>query len=93
MTEERIITTQDERGNTHTTHTVTEGSDGGGAFKWVVLLLLVAVIAVGAYLLTQTNASEIARDEAITDAANQVGEAANQIGEAAEDAADAVTGE
>ena len=91
MTEERITETTDSQGNTHTTHIVHEGSSGGGAAKWVFLLILVVAIGVGASVMTQTNASEIAANEAITDAAQDVGDAAGQIGEAAEDAADALT--
>ena len=89
MTEERITKTQDEQGNTHTTHVVSDS--GGGSAKWVVLLLIVALVAVGAYFLTQTNASEIAANTAIEDAANQVGEAAGQVGDAAQDAAESVS--
>lgn len=92
MTEERITETTDSQGNTHTTHIVSEGSSGGGAAKWVFLIILVVAIAVGAYVMTQTNASEIQANEAITDAAQDVGTAAGQVGDAAEDAANAVTG-
>ena len=94
MTEERITTTEDERGNTHTTHVVSDDrtTNGGGAAKWVFLLILVVAIAIGAYLLAQGNASEMTKDAAITDAANEVGEAAGQVGDAAQDAANEVTG-
>lgn len=92
MTEERITETTDSQGNTHTTHIVHDGSSGGGAAKWVFLLILVVAIAVGAYVMTQTNASEIQANEAMTEAAQDVGTAAGQVGDAAEDAANAVTG-
>ena len=63
MTEERITETTDSQGNTHTTHIVHEGGSGGGAAKWVFLLILVVAVAVGAYVMTQTNASEIQANE------------------------------
>ena len=93
MTEERITQTTDPQGNTHTTHTIETGSSEGGAAKWAFLLILVIGLAGGAYLLTRTSDAEIARDNAITEAANEVGEAANQVGEAAQDAADSLDGE
>ena len=92
MTEERITTTQDDLGNTHTTHTVRDGeSSGGGAFKWILLLIIILAVAFGGYILMQGNSAEIAKDNAVTEAANNVGEAAQNVGEAAQDAADSVT--
>ena len=95
MSEERITETTDSNGNTHTTRVIHEtrgGSSGGGTIKWAFLLVLVAALGVGGYALTQTNASEIAMNDAIADVANDVGDAAGQIGDAAEDAADALNG-
>ncbi|MEE4200105.1 hypothetical protein [Erythrobacter sp.] len=93
MSDERITQHTDAQGNTHTTHTIEKGSSGGGTAKWAFLLILVVALGVGGYLLTQTNNAEIARDNAIADAANDVGEAAGQVGGAAENAADAVAPE
>lgn len=91
MTEERITETTDQHGNTHTTHTIETGSsESGGGFKWVFLLIVVVALAVGGYLLTQANNSEIAMNDAVADAAGDVGDAAGQVGDAAQDAADAV---
>ncbi len=93
MTNERITETTDSQGNTHTTRVISEGgSSSGGSAKWVFLIILVAAIGVGAYLFSQTGAAEIAKDNAIADAANEVGEAAGQVGEAAQDVADTVSG-
>lgn len=91
MVEERITEHTDASGNTHTTHTI-DTREGGGAGKWVLLLVIVVAIAVGAFLLMQGNAAEIAKDNAVAEAANDVGDAANQVGDAAQDAADAVSG-
>lgn len=95
MTEERITTTRVEAGNTHTTRVVTDGeaSSGGGGAKWVSLLILGLAIAAAVYVFSQTSAAEITKDNAITEAAGEVGEAAGQIGDAAEGVADEVTGE
>lgn len=91
MTEERITETTDASGNTHTTHVVSDRESGGSA-KWVFLLILVVAIGAAVYFFTQTNASEIAKDNAVAEAAGDVGEAAGQVGEAANDVADSVTG-
>ncbi|BDI60983.1 hypothetical protein [Qipengyuania nanhaisediminis] len=93
MTEERITEHTDARGNTHTVHTINSGGHESSAGKWLFLLVLVAALLAGGYFLTQSNASEIARDNAIADAANDVGDSANQVGDAAQDVADNVPGE
>ena len=91
MTEERITRTTDEEGNTHTTHTVVSDGDrrsGGGMST--ILLVLVAIVAIVAAVMIFSNMSnaEVAKDNAIGDAAGEVGEAAGQVGDAAQDAAD-----
>ena len=92
MTEERVTETTDSHGNTHTTRVISDGNSSGGGAKWVFLLILLIAVAAGVYIFTQTSASEIAKDNAVTEAAGQVGEAAGQVGEAAEDVANEVTG-
>lgn len=93
MTEERITRTEDELGNTHTTHVVHDDHRGGGAGKWVFLIILALAVVVAVVLLSRPDASEIAANNAVAEAAGEVGEAAGQIGSAAEEAADAVAGE
>ena len=95
MTEERITEHTDAQGNTHTTRVIKDGSSSGsgGGAKWVFLLILVAALAIGGYILAQGNAAEVAKDNAVADAANDVGEAAGNVGEAARDVADGVNGE
>ena len=89
MADDRITETRttDPQGNTHTTVTHdTRGGRGGGGGKIAVLLVLVLLVAVGVWFFTQQSGAEIAKDNAVADAANQVGEAANQVGDAAQDA-------
>lgn len=90
MTEERITETETPSGNTHTTHTVIhdDAPRSGGGSGWLIALVLIVVAIVGFYLFSQQSDSEIARDNAIAGAANDVGEAAQNVGEAAKDAAD-----
>lgn len=87
MTEERITETETPSGNVHTTHTVVtdDGARRGGS-GWLIALVLIVVAIVGLYLFTQQSDSEIARDNAIAEAAGQVGDAAQDVGEAAKDA-------
>ena len=84
MTEERITETRTPSGDTHTTHTVftdDRGRPGGGA-KWG-LLLLVALAAVAAFLIfSQMSGAEVAKDNAVADAANSVGAAAENVSDA-----------
>ena len=92
MAEERITETTDSVGNTHTTHTVItdHGEKRSGGFSWGLLILL-AVLAIGAVVIfSQMSNSEVAKDQAIANAADQVGEAASQVGAAAENAGEAV---
>ncbi len=94
MTEERITETTDAQGNMHTTHVIRDSdthTSGGGAAKWVFLIIIAAAVAIGAYVLTQGSSAEIAKDNAVAGAADDVGQAANQVGEAVQDVADDVT--
>ena len=93
MTEERITEHTDEAGHTHTTHTIVSDNEprrgGGGATILLVLLAVVAII-VAVYFFSNMSNAEVAKDNAIGDAASEVGDAANQAGEAIEGAADRV---
>jgi len=91
MTEERVTETTDQAGNTHTTRTVvTDGGEKSGGFPWAVLALIAVVAIVGFVAFSQIGGAEIAKDNAVAEAANAVGEAAGQVGEAAQEAGDAV---
>lgn len=89
MTEERITEVETPSGNTHThTTVVSDEPRSGGAGKWVLVIVLL-VLAVLAFLaFTQMSGAEMAKDNAVADAAADVGDAAGQVGDAAQDAAD-----
>ena len=90
MTEERITETETPSGNTHTTHTVVtdDGARRGGGSGWLIALALLVLALVGFYLFSQQSGSEIAKDNAIAEAAGDVGNAAENVGEAAKEAVD-----
>ena len=91
MAEERITETRTPDGNTHTTHTVvTDEPRRTGGSGWVLAIILLVAAIAAIVIFTQMGGAEVAKDEAITDAANQVGEAAGQVGDAAQEAGEAV---
>ena len=53
----------------------------------IALVLIVALIA-GVWFFSQSNRSQVARDNAVAEAAQDVGTAARNVGNAAQDAAD-----
>ena len=64
-----------------------ESSNRQTTVVWLLsAILVVLLVAVGVWFFTQQSGAEIAKDNAVADAANQVGEAANQVGDAAQDA-------
>jgi hypothetical protein len=60
------------------------GSSGAG---WIVALVLIVALIVGVVFFTQMSSSEAVKNNAIGNAANNVGAAASKIGDAAQDAA------
>jgi len=91
MSEERSTADEIPRGqNTHTT-IIHEKDSGGGRAGWFIAVLVLVALVAGFYLISQTTMVEAAKDNAIADAAKDVGGAAQQIGDAAEDVADTVT--
>ncbi|MBB3861075.1 hypothetical protein GGQ88_002347 [Novosphingobium hassiacum] len=88
MVEERVET-RDPDGVVHTRTTVyDEGARRSGGSGWVVVLLVLLVLVVGGYFLLQAQDSRSSRDNAIAEAASDVGSAAKQVGNAAQDAVD-----
>lgn len=65
---------------------VETGNRSSGA-GWVIALVLVVALIAGVVFFTQMSGSQSAKDNAITNAANQVGTAAEKAGNAAQDAA------
>jgi len=90
MAEERITEVETPSGNTHTSHTVVDRDRGGGA-GWLIAIILILAVLVGGYFLMQNSNSEANKDNAIAAAANDVGDAAQQAGDAVENAADKAT--
>lgn len=92
MTEERITEIESPEGNTRThTTVITDQPKSGISGRFVMFVVLLAVF-LGIWAFTQMGGAEMAKDNAIADAAGNVGEAANQVGNAAEQVADEVTG-
>lgn len=85
MADETVVTPPSDAQATHTTiiHESPRSSSGMGIIMAVILLV---VVAGGIYLFTQ-NSSETTKDNAIAEAAGDVGNAAAKVGDAAEDAA------
>jgi len=85
---EEIHTTRETHPGDTTIIRETRTSSGGGG--WAIAIVLFVALVAGIWFFTQNNASEAAKDNAITSAANNVGEAARDVGSAAKDAADKV---
>ena len=84
-TEERITEVETPAGNTHTSHTVVDRDRGGGS-GWLIAIVLILALLIGGYFLMRGTDSEVARDNAVAEAASDVGDAAQKVGDAAEDA-------
>lgn len=93
MTEERTTKVEDADGSTHTTTTIVrdEAPSGGGSGRWVLWIVLLAAIGAGVWFFTGMSGAEIAKDNAVAEAASDVGEAAQQAGDAVQDVADDIT--
>ena len=87
-TEERITEIETPSGNTHTTHTVIESGSGGGrgGSGWMIAIVLILAVLVGGYFLMQGTNASANKDDAIAGAASDVGDAAKKVGNAAENA-------
>lgn len=87
MAEERIVTTETPGTATHTT-VIHDGGRSGGGSGWLIGIVLVLALAAGLYFFTQMSGAETAKDNAVANAASEVGSAAKQVGSAAKDAVD-----
>ena len=85
MTEERITEVETPSGNVHTTHTVVELSGGGGS-GWLIAIVLILAVLVGGYFLMQGTNASTNKDNAIAGAASDIGDAAQKVGNAADNA-------
>lgn len=88
MTEERITETETPAGNVHTTHTVIhdDGAPRSGGSGWLIALVLLLVAVAAIYFISRQSDSEVARDNAVAEAADSVSNAANEVGDAAQEA-------
>lgn len=91
MAEERITTVESPDGTVrHTTVVQDSGGSGSGGAGWMIGIVLLLALLVGGYWLTTGGQAEVAKDNAIANAASDVGQAARQVGDAAQDAADSL---
>lgn len=91
MVEERITEVETPGGNTHTHTTVVSDERRSGGGSWAIVLLLIVLGALALWFFSGMSGAEVAKDNAVAEAASDVGAAANQVGDAAQDAADSVT--
>ncbi len=102
MAEERITETTDAQGNV-VERTIerdtgpaapvtvnTAPASGGSGMGAIFGILVLIVLAVGGYFLFAQSDSEVARDNAVAEAAENVGAAAEKAGNAVEKAADKI---
>jgi flagellar basal body-associated protein FliL len=69
-------------------HTVVvEAPSRGGGSGWIIALVLIVALIVGIVFFSQMSGSEAAKDNAVANAANNLGAAARDVGNAAQDAA------
>ena len=67
---------------------IVETPGRGGGSGWVIALVLIVALIIGVVFFTRMSGSETAKDNAITNAANNVSSAAKDVGNAAQTAAD-----
>jgi uncharacterized protein HemX len=101
MAAERITETTDAQGNVvertierdtaASPVTVNTAPASGGGSSGLIMILLLFALAVGGYFFFAGNASETRKDDAVADAADNVGAAAEKAGAAVEKAADKLT--
>ena len=66
---------------------IVETGNRGSGSGWVIAFVLIVALIVGVVFFTQMSGSKTAKDNAIANAAGQVGDAAQKAGNAAQDAA------
>jgi len=91
MSQERV-TTYETPANGNTTTIVHDGpSSSGGGAVWVFGIVLLLAVLAAVYFLATRSDSEAVKNNAIANAAEQVGDAATKVGTAADEAADSLT--
>jgi len=90
MTEERTDHIETPDGNTHTTTTiVTDNPERSGISAWFVMFVVLLAVGVAIWVFVGSNDSEVAKDNAIAEAADRVGDTAEQVGSATADVGEA----
>ena len=79
-TEERITEVETPSGNTHTSHTIVDREPRRGGSGWLIAIVLILAVLVGGYFLMQGTNASANKDNAIAEAAGDVGNAAQQVG-------------
>lgn len=97
---ERITETTDAQGNViertierdtgPTPVTVNTAPTSGGGFGGIMIAILLLVLVAGGYFLFANSDSEVRKDDAIAEAADNVGAAAQKAGNAVEKAAEKI---
>jgi flagellar basal body-associated protein FliL len=67
---------------------IVESPKSGGGSGWIIALVLIVALIAGVVFVTQMSGTQTAKDQAITNAADNVGAAAREVGSAARKAAD-----
>ena len=89
MTEERTDRIETPDGNTHTTTIVTDEPRRSGVSGWFLMFVVLLAVVVAIWVFVGQNNSEVAKDNAVAEAASQVGNAAEQVGDSAASVGDA----
>ncbi|MBW8752898.1 MAG: hypothetical protein JF595_01910 [Sphingomonadales bacterium] len=71
----------------HTVVVETPSRSSGSGSGWVIALVLIVALIVGVVFFTQMSKTQSAKDNAVANAAQDVGQAAQNVGNAAQDAA------
>jgi hypothetical protein len=77
-------------GTSDRTTIVRDSQDSKGSSTWIVLLAILVLGAVAFFAFSQMSDAEVAKDNAVADAANAVDNAADNVGAAAGDVSQAV---
>ncbi len=87
----RTVTEERAAQPTHTTTVIHENRGAKSSNTGIMLILVLLVGLVGAFVfMSQSTSSETKKDNAIAQAADNVGDAATKVGDAAQSAADNV---
>lgn len=89
METEHIVENRPD-GTTDRTTIVRDSHDSRGSSTWIVLLAILVLGAVAFFAFSQMSDAEVAKDNAVADAANAVDNAADDVGAAAGDVSQAV---